>query len=156
MENKKNLNYDDCICTCNNNHVLKDIKTLFLKNDCFVVELPDRFSYYGLTEIASIHSVELFDNNIIEVNIPVVQDDSRGKGYTSITQLLLMFQNLKHTEYPKLNVIYIDEFDGKTLMTEIYQNVRLIDIKRTSTLSYADDNKVLFGLIFKYENYVLK
>jgi hypothetical protein len=67
-----------------------------------------------------------------------------------------MFQNLKHTEYPKLNVIYIDEFDGKTLMTEIYQNVRLIDIKRTSTLSYADDNKVLFGLIFKYENYILK
>lgn len=155
MENKKNLNYNEC--TCYNTHVLKDTKTLFLKNDCFVVELPDMFRYYGLTEIASIHSVEIFDNNIIKVNIPIVQNDSSiGKGYPLINQLLLMYQNLKHTKYPKLNVIYIDEFDGKTLMTEIYQNVRLIDIKRTSTLSYADDNKVLFGLIFKYENYILK
>jgi hypothetical protein len=58
--------------------------------------------------------------------------------------------NLLNKEFNILEINYIDSY-GNTCMIESYNNLKLLEIKRSSILTYDNDNFITFGLTFSYD-----
>ena len=144
---RKDFALDEII---NDNDIEEKYKVELLRNSRFTVKFPEEFKKFNITE-RSVTSVENFPNkNLVLVNIDVVYNHNTEFPYPMIKDVCSCFMNLLNKEFNILEINYVDRC-GNTCMIESYNNLKLSEIKRSSILTYENDNFITFGLTFSYD-----
>lgn len=134
----------------NDKDIEEKYKVELLCNNQFTVNFPEEFKKFNITE-QSVTSVKNFPNkNLVQVNIGVVYNHNTEFPYPMIKDVCSCFMNLLNKEFNILEINYVDRC-GDTCMVESYNNIKLSEIKRSSILTYDNDNFITFGLTFSYD-----
>lgn len=122
-------------------------KIEFLTNNKYYVEIPKIFEDFNITSYC-VDSVENLSKNQVRVNIFTCINEE--KDFPNIKDICSVNMNLINKTFDTLNVYFLD-ICGSPIMEESYNNVKLINVQRSSVLSCHTDQLLTFGLTFSYE-----
>jgi hypothetical protein len=126
----------------------KELKKIeFLTNNKYYVEIPKIFEDFNITSYC-VDSVENLSKNQVRVNIFICIDEE--KDFPNLKDICSVNMNLINKTFDTLNVYFLDNC-GCPIMEESYNNVKLINVQRSSVLSCHTDQLLTFGLTFSYE-----
>lgn len=122
-------------------------KIEFLTNYRYYVEIPKIFEDFNITSYC-VDTVENLSKNQVRVNIQVAITEE--KDFPNIKDICSINMNLINKTFDTLNVYFLNNC-GCPVMEESYNNVKLINVQRSSVLSCYTDRLLTFGLTFSYE-----